>query len=82
MLQSTGSQRAGLNFEKPTTMLTLPSKLKQGGGLKESWVPRTASDSTRLLVKEAAEAEANLRCTCKVRFPNLNSSIAFSCHSG
>ena len=47
MLQSTGSQRAGLNFEKPTTMLTLPSKLKQGGGLKESWVPRTASDSTR-----------------------------------
>ncbi|KAJ1069015.1 hypothetical protein K5549_000326 [Capra hircus] len=55
-------------------MLTLPSKLKQGGGLKESWVSLTASDSTRwvLLVKEVAEPEANLLCTCKVQLPNLN----------
>ena len=54
MLQSTGSQRVGLNFTK-TTMLTLPSKLKQGGGLKESWVSLTASDSTRWVsVRQAA----------------------------
>uniref|UniRef100_A0A8C6DZZ0 Uncharacterized protein n=1 Tax=Moschus moschiferus TaxID=68415 RepID=A0A8C6DZZ0_MOSMO len=49
-------------------MLALPSKLKQGGGLRVL---------DRLLVKEVAEPEANLPCTCKVRFPNLNKFHCF-----
>nr|KAF6451366.1 putative ubiquitin conjugating enzyme E2 F (putative) [Molossus molossus] len=60
-------------------MLTLASKLKRDDGLKGSRASATASDSTRrvsvrdrLLVKEVAELEANLPCTCKVHFPDPN----------
>ncbi|XP_072496694.1 NEDD8-conjugating enzyme UBE2F isoform X2 [Notamacropus eugenii] len=60
-------------------MLTLASKLKKDEGLKGSRPSGPASDSTRrvsvrdkLLVKEVAELEANLPCTCKVNFPDPN----------
>ncbi|XP_075036445.1 NEDD8-conjugating enzyme UBE2F isoform X1 [Mixophyes fleayi] len=60
-------------------MLTLASKLKRDDGVKGSRTPNTVSDSTRrisvrdrLLVKEVAELEANLPCTCKVNFPDPN----------
>ncbi|KAF6362364.1 putative ubiquitin conjugating enzyme E2 F (putative) [Rhinolophus ferrumequinum] len=65
-------------------MLTLASKLKRDDGLKGSRTPATASDSTRrvsvrdrLLVKEVAELEANLPCTCKVHFPDPNKLHCF-----
>ncbi|XP_058907257.1 NEDD8-conjugating enzyme UBE2F isoform X3 [Kogia breviceps] len=65
-------------------MLTLASKLKRDDGLKGSRAPATASDSTRrvsvrdrLLVKEVAELEANLPCTCKVYFPDPNKLHCF-----
>uniref|UniRef100_A0A2K6EIN6 Uncharacterized protein n=1 Tax=Propithecus coquereli TaxID=379532 RepID=A0A2K6EIN6_PROCO len=52
--------------------LTLASKLQRDDGLKGSRTSATASDSTRrvsgrdkLLVKEVAEPEANLPCTCQ-----------------
>ncbi|XP_007485958.1 NEDD8-conjugating enzyme UBE2F [Monodelphis domestica] len=60
-------------------MLTLASKLKRDEGVKGSRPSGPASDSTRrvsvrdkLLVKEVAELEANLPCTCKVNFPDPN----------
>lgn len=60
-------------------MLTLASKLKRDDGVKGSRAPSTASDSSRrvsirdrLLIKEVAELEANLPCTCKVNFPDPN----------
>ncbi|XP_075685743.1 NEDD8-conjugating enzyme UBE2F isoform X2 [Rhinoderma darwinii] len=60
-------------------MLTLASKLKRDDGVKGSRASSTASDSTRrisirdrLLVKEVAELEANLPCTCKVNFSDPN----------
>uniref|UniRef100_A0A2I3GWT3 Ubiquitin conjugating enzyme E2 F (putative) n=1 Tax=Nomascus leucogenys TaxID=61853 RepID=A0A2I3GWT3_NOMLE len=65
-------------------MLTLASKLKRDDGLKGSRTATTASDSTRrvsvrdkLLVKEVAELEANLPCTCKVHFPDPNKLHCF-----
>nr|KAF6354113.1 putative ubiquitin conjugating enzyme E2 F (putative) [Pipistrellus kuhlii] len=65
-------------------MLTLASKLKRDDGLKGSRTSTTASDSTRrvsvrdrLLVKEVAELEANLPCTCKVHFPDPNKLHCF-----
>uniref|UniRef100_A0A2K5F3A7 Ubiquitin conjugating enzyme E2 F (putative) n=1 Tax=Aotus nancymaae TaxID=37293 RepID=A0A2K5F3A7_AOTNA len=65
-------------------MLTLASKLKRDDGLKGSRMAATASDSTRrvsvrdkLLVKEVAELEANLPCTCKVHFPDPNKLHCF-----
>uniref|UniRef100_A0A8C6D2F9 E2 NEDD8-conjugating enzyme n=1 Tax=Moschus moschiferus TaxID=68415 RepID=A0A8C6D2F9_MOSMO len=65
-------------------MLTLASKLKRDDGLKGSRASATASDSTRrvsvrdrLLVKEVAELEANLPCTCKVHFPDPNKLHCF-----
>ncbi|KAM5268644.1 NEDD8-conjugating enzyme UBE2F isoform 2-T2 [Hipposideros larvatus] len=65
-------------------MLTLASKLKRDDGLKGSRPPAAASDSTRrvsvrdrLLVKEVAELEANLPCTCKVHFPDPNKLHCF-----
>uniref|UniRef100_A0A9L0RWN9 Ubiquitin conjugating enzyme E2 F (putative) n=1 Tax=Equus caballus TaxID=9796 RepID=A0A9L0RWN9_HORSE len=65
-------------------MLTLASKLKRDDGLKGSRTSATASDSTRrvsvrdrLLVKEVAELEANLPCTCKVHFPDPNKLHCF-----
>ncbi|KAI2527652.1 UBE2F isoform 23 [Pan troglodytes] len=65
-------------------MLTLASKLKRDDGLKGSRTAATASDSTRrvsvrdkLLVKEVAELEANLPCTCKVHFPDPNKLHCF-----
>ncbi|XP_027446216.1 NEDD8-conjugating enzyme UBE2F isoform X1 [Callorhinus ursinus] len=65
-------------------MLTLASKLKREDGLKGSRMSATASDSTRrvsvrdrLLVKEVAELEANLPCTCKVHFPDPNKLHCF-----
>uniref|UniRef100_A0A7N5JHE3 E2 NEDD8-conjugating enzyme n=1 Tax=Ailuropoda melanoleuca TaxID=9646 RepID=A0A7N5JHE3_AILME len=65
-------------------MLTLASKLKREDGLKGSRTSATASDSTRrvsvrdrLLVKEVAELEANLPCTCKVHFPDPNKLHCF-----
>ncbi|XP_075463380.1 NEDD8-conjugating enzyme UBE2F isoform X2 [Ascaphus truei] len=61
-------------------MLTLASKLKRDDGVKGSRTSSTTSDSTRrvsirdrLLVKEVAELEANLPCTCKVNFPDPDS---------
>ncbi|XP_042322887.1 NEDD8-conjugating enzyme UBE2F isoform X3 [Sceloporus undulatus] len=60
-------------------MLTLASKLKRDDGVKGSRTSNTASDSTRrvsvrdkLLVKEVAELEVNLPCTCEVKFPDPN----------
>uniref|UniRef100_A0A2K5C7P3 E2 NEDD8-conjugating enzyme n=2 Tax=Aotus nancymaae TaxID=37293 RepID=A0A2K5C7P3_AOTNA len=60
------------------------SKLKRDDGLKGSRTAATASDSTRkvsvrdkLLVKEVAELEANLPCTCKVHFPDPNKLHCF-----
>uniref|UniRef100_A0A8D0HHV7 Ubiquitin conjugating enzyme E2 F (putative) n=1 Tax=Sphenodon punctatus TaxID=8508 RepID=A0A8D0HHV7_SPHPU len=60
-------------------MLTLANKLKRDHGVKGPHSPNPASDSTRrvsvrdkLLVKEVAELEANLPCTCKVNFPDPN----------
>uniref|UniRef100_A0A8C2RVX7 Uncharacterized protein n=1 Tax=Capra hircus TaxID=9925 RepID=A0A8C2RVX7_CAPHI len=54
-------------------MLILAGKLKRDDGLKESQASATASDCTRqvsvrdrLLVKEAAELEANLPCMYKL----------------
>ncbi|ELW63550.1 NEDD8-conjugating enzyme UBE2F [Tupaia chinensis] len=65
-------------------MLTLASKLKRDDGLKGSRSAATASDSTRrvsvrdkLLVKEVAELEANLPCTCKIHFPDPNKLHCF-----
>uniref|UniRef100_A0A2K5NDG5 Uncharacterized protein n=1 Tax=Cercocebus atys TaxID=9531 RepID=A0A2K5NDG5_CERAT len=62
------------------TFICVPSKQTEG-------VPRTAataSDTTRrvsvtdkLLVKEIAELEANLPCTCKVHFPDPNKLHCF-----
>ena len=78
MLQSTGSQRAGLSFEKPTTMFHYQANWSRVVGSKspgchlQPLTPLGGCPWDRLLVKEAAEAEANLPCTCKVRFPNLN----------
>uniref|UniRef100_A0A8C2LEQ4 E2 NEDD8-conjugating enzyme n=1 Tax=Cricetulus griseus TaxID=10029 RepID=A0A8C2LEQ4_CRIGR len=61
-------------------MLTLASKLK----IKGSRTSVSTSDSTRrfsmrdkLLVKEVAELEANLPCTCKVHFPDPNKLHCF-----
>ncbi|KAK1336778.1 hypothetical protein QTO34_002813 [Cnephaeus nilssonii] len=69
---------------KAAVMLTLASKLKRDDGLKGSRTSATASDSTRrvsvrdrLLVKEVAELEANLPCTCKVHFPDPNKLHCF-----
>uniref|UniRef100_A0A9L0R6R6 Ubiquitin conjugating enzyme E2 F (putative) n=2 Tax=Equus TaxID=9789 RepID=A0A9L0R6R6_HORSE len=69
---------------KVAVMLTLASKLKRDDGLKGSRTSATASDSTRrvsvrdrLLVKEVAELEANLPCTCKVHFPDPNKLHCF-----
>ncbi|MEE6490904.1 hypothetical protein FKM82_016044 [Ascaphus truei] len=63
-----------------SVMLTLASKLKRDDGVKGSRTSSTTSDSTRrvsirdrLLVKEVAELEANLPCTCKVNFPDPDS---------
>ncbi|XP_062490432.1 NEDD8-conjugating enzyme UBE2F isoform X5 [Pezoporus occidentalis] len=60
-------------------MLTLASKLKRDDGVRGPRASNPASDSTRrvsvrdkLLVKEVAELEANLPCTCKVNFPDPN----------
>nr|XP_014122464.1 NEDD8-conjugating enzyme UBE2F isoform X1 [Zonotrichia albicollis] len=60
-------------------MLTLASKLKRDDGVRGPRAPSAASDSTRrvsvrdkLLVKEVADLEANLPCTCKVNFPDPN----------
>ncbi|NP_001085021.1 NEDD8-conjugating enzyme UBE2F [Xenopus laevis] len=60
-------------------MLTLASKLKRDDGVKGSRTTSTTLDSMRrisvrdrLLVKEVAELEANLPCTCKVNFPDPN----------
>ncbi|EMP27007.1 NEDD8-conjugating enzyme UBE2F [Chelonia mydas] len=60
-------------------MLTLASKLKRDDGVKGPRTSNPASDSTRrvsirdkLLVKEVAELEVNLPCTCKVNFPDPN----------
>ncbi|XP_046312895.1 NEDD8-conjugating enzyme UBE2F isoform X1 [Marmota monax] len=65
-------------------MLTLASKLKRDDGLKGSRTSATMSDSTRrvsvrdkLLVKEVADLEANLPCTCKVHFPDPNKLHCF-----
>ena len=65
-------------------MLTLASKLKRDDGLKGSRTSASTSDSTRpvsvrdkLLVKEVAELEANLPCTCKVHFPDPNKPHCF-----
>ncbi|XP_064289648.1 NEDD8-conjugating enzyme UBE2F isoform X4 [Passer domesticus] len=60
-------------------MLTLASKLKRDDGVRGPRAPTPAADSTRrvsvrdkLLVKEVADLEANLPCTCKVNFPDPN----------
>ncbi|XP_058041882.1 NEDD8-conjugating enzyme UBE2F isoform X2 [Ahaetulla prasina] len=60
-------------------MLTLASKLKRDDGVKGSRTSNSTSDSTRrvsirdkLLVKEVAELEVNLPCTCEVNFPDPN----------
>ncbi|KAF7243617.1 NEDD8-conjugating enzyme UBE2F, partial [Varanus komodoensis] len=60
-------------------MLTLASKLKRDEGVKGPRTSNPASDSTRrvsvrdkLLVKEVAELEVNLPCTCEVNFPDPN----------
>ncbi|XP_039197865.1 NEDD8-conjugating enzyme UBE2F isoform X2 [Crotalus tigris] len=60
-------------------MLTLASKLKRDDGVKGSRTSNPISDSTRrvsirdkLLVKEVAELEVNLPCTCEVNFPDPN----------
>ncbi|KFO32462.1 NEDD8-conjugating enzyme UBE2F [Fukomys damarensis] len=65
-------------------MLTLASKLKRDDGLKGSRTAAASLDSTRrvsvrdkLLVKEVAELEANLPCTCKVHFPDPNKLHCF-----
>nr|XP_047914409.1 NEDD8-conjugating enzyme UBE2F isoform X1 [Anser cygnoides] len=64
---------------KAAVMLTLASKLKRDDGVRGPRTSSPASDSTRrvsvrdkLLVKEVAELEANLPCTCKVNFPDPN----------
>uniref|UniRef100_A0A2K6EIN4 UBC core domain-containing protein n=1 Tax=Propithecus coquereli TaxID=379532 RepID=A0A2K6EIN4_PROCO len=64
--------------------LTLASKLQRDDGLKGSRTSATASDSTRrvsgrdkLLVKEVAEPEANLPCTCQLHFPDPNKLHCF-----
>uniref|UniRef100_A0A2D4GS29 UBC core domain-containing protein n=1 Tax=Micrurus corallinus TaxID=54390 RepID=A0A2D4GS29_MICCO len=60
-------------------MLTLASKLKRDDGVKGSRTSNSTSDSTRrvsirdkLLVKEVAELEVNLPCTCEVNYPDPN----------
>ncbi|KAJ6665331.1 hypothetical protein lerEdw1_004380 [Lerista edwardsae] len=60
-------------------MLTLASKLKRDDGVKGPRASNPASDSNRrvsvrdkLLVKEVAELEVNLPCTCEVNFPDPN----------
>ncbi|XP_077175421.1 NEDD8-conjugating enzyme UBE2F isoform X2 [Paroedura picta] len=60
-------------------MLTLASKLKRDDGVGGPRASSSASDSTRrvsvrdkLLIKEVAELEVNLPCTCKVSFPDPN----------
>ncbi|XP_026563394.1 NEDD8-conjugating enzyme UBE2F isoform X1 [Pseudonaja textilis] len=60
-------------------MLTLASKLKRDDGVKGSRTSNSTSDSTRrvsirdkLLVKEVAELEINLPCTCEVNYPDPN----------
>ncbi|XP_048342532.1 NEDD8-conjugating enzyme UBE2F isoform X2 [Sphaerodactylus townsendi] len=60
-------------------MLTLASKLKRDDGVKGPHASNSASDSTRrvsvrdkLLIKEVAELEVNLPCTCKVSFSDPN----------
>ncbi|XP_071603161.1 NEDD8-conjugating enzyme UBE2F isoform X3 [Heliangelus exortis] len=60
-------------------MLTLASKLKRDDGVRGPRASNPAADSTRrvsvrdkLLVKEVAELEANLPCTCKVNFADPN----------
>uniref|UniRef100_A0A8C5LJK3 E2 NEDD8-conjugating enzyme n=1 Tax=Jaculus jaculus TaxID=51337 RepID=A0A8C5LJK3_JACJA len=65
-------------------MLTLASKLKREDGLKGARTSAAASDCARrvsvrdkLLVKEVAELEANLPCTCKVQFPDPNKLHCF-----
>ncbi|XP_062971429.1 NEDD8-conjugating enzyme UBE2F-like [Cynocephalus volans] len=65
-------------------MLTLASKLKRDDGLKGSRTAAATADSTRrvsvrekLLVKEVAELEANLPCTCKMHFPDPNKLRCF-----
>ncbi|XP_063173970.1 NEDD8-conjugating enzyme UBE2F isoform X2 [Candoia aspera] len=64
---------------KIALMLTLASKLKRDDGVKGSRTSNPTSDSTRrvsvrdkLLVKEVAELEVNLPCTCEVNFPDPN----------
>nr|XP_009684063.1 PREDICTED: NEDD8-conjugating enzyme UBE2F isoform X3 [Struthio camelus australis] len=64
---------------RKAVMLTLASKLKRDDGVRGPRTSNPASDSTRrvsvrdkLLVKEVAELEANLPCTCKVNFPDPN----------
>ncbi|KAM3853047.1 NEDD8-conjugating enzyme UBE2F isoform 3-T5 [Vipera latastei] len=64
---------------KLALMLTLASKLKRDDGVKGSRTSNPTSDSTRrvsirdkLLVKEVAELEVNLPCTCQVNFPDPN----------
>uniref|UniRef100_A0A8C5LFC7 E2 NEDD8-conjugating enzyme n=1 Tax=Jaculus jaculus TaxID=51337 RepID=A0A8C5LFC7_JACJA len=52
-------------------MLTLASKLKREDGLKR------VSMRDKFLVKELAELEANLPCTCKVHFPDPNKLHCF-----
>ncbi|CAH2306205.1 NEDD8-conjugating enzyme UBE2F isoform X1 [Pelobates cultripes] len=60
-------------------MLTLANKLKRDSGVRGSRTSSAAPDSVRrvsirdrLLVKEVAELEANLPCTCKLNFPDPN----------
>uniref|UniRef100_A0A8C5MXA5 NEDD8-conjugating enzyme UBE2F n=1 Tax=Leptobrachium leishanense TaxID=445787 RepID=A0A8C5MXA5_9ANUR len=65
-------------------MLTLASKLKRDDGVKGSRPSNTAPDSVRrvsirdrLLVKEVAELEPTLPCTCKLNFPDPNMLHSF-----
>uniref|UniRef100_A0A8C5MJ31 Uncharacterized protein n=1 Tax=Leptobrachium leishanense TaxID=445787 RepID=A0A8C5MJ31_9ANUR len=65
-------------------MLTLASKLKMDDGVKGSRPSNTAPDSVRrvsirdrLLVKEVAELEVTLPCTCKLNFPDPNMLHSF-----
>ncbi|XP_006893506.1 PREDICTED: NEDD8-conjugating enzyme UBE2F isoform X2 [Elephantulus edwardii] len=65
-------------------MLTLASKLKRDDGLKGARSAATAPDSARrvsvrdkLLVKEVADLEAHLPCTCRVHFPDPNKLHCF-----
>ncbi|XP_069926069.1 NEDD8-conjugating enzyme UBE2F isoform X1 [Oryctolagus cuniculus] len=73
-----------VHMGKVAAMLTLASKLKRDDGLRGSRTAASAADSTRrvsvrdkLLVKEVAELEANLPCTCKVHFPDPNKLHCF-----